>query len=211
MAEIVRTRIAIVAGCYADAEPAIGLALRLAPELQGNLVGVLARDPLALAAAGSAVLAGRHQTGALSTEALRSAYDSDARAFSARLSRLARATSLAVEFRSTEGHVAQLACELRTGGHIVLVGYRRMMRLRGPVLLVGDGAGSRAAGFAARLARALGVRTETLAETDIATIDRTSASALVLAAESQLAAEELSALIEAARCPVILVSEPASL
>jgi hypothetical protein len=112
-------RVLLLAGCFADAGPAIGLAVTLAARMQAALEGVLALDPRTEAAEGAALVTGRRAAGAtvlLSRERLSLAYAADARAFRTRLDRAAAALTLRTSFRVDTGALPDLALGLRRPG-----------------------------------------------------------------------------------------------
>ena len=213
-------RVLLLAGCYADAGPAIGLAAALAQRMQAALEGVLALDPRAEAAEGATlVVAGRARGAvlALDRERLTLAYAADARAFRSRLDATAARLAIRWSFRTDTGALPDLALGLRQPGDAVVLGHRRFLPLRGPVLALEDSAEGApesaadgpAARLAADLARALGLRARRLpADTPAAALEPLAISALVLPHSIQSDPARLAALIEAARCPVLL--SPAS-
>ncbi|MCC5986850.1 MAG: hypothetical protein JJT95_04155 [Pararhodobacter sp.] len=221
--ETARRRVLIVAGGFADAAPAISMAAALAALSRAALLGVLAREPLAELAEGAPVLsAAGGGARALTREALESAWAADARAFQRRLSETALAAQLGWEFRSDPGTGAELALRLRRPGDMVMLGYRRLYRRQGPVVVLGGpsvGGGDAGAGagagekLAQGLAGALHLRAMTLAwparsddvgEREAQLLEELSASLLVLNPRAGLAPQRLAALLEAARCPVLI-------
>jgi len=207
-----RGRFVIVAGCYADAGPAIGLAAALARDLRGALFGVLAQEPAAAAAEGAPVLTTRRRiTGnALTRERLTLAYAADARAFSARLALVAAQARLSWDFRTDTGMTADLAWRLREPGDTVLVGYRRLLRTDGPVVALCRAEDTRTLGLASALARALRRRVVALpieSAGEPERIEHLSATALIVAPDVARQATRLAALIEAARCPVLIAPD----
>lgn len=212
-------RFLIVAGCFADAAPAIRLAALLAQARQpaGALVGVLVRETTLEAAEGAPLLSRPRMNRslpppALSREALSAAYAADARAFSARLSLIATRARLPWAFRTDQGMSADLACQLRQPGDIVLLGYRRLLDTGGPVVALCPDDDHHTRSFASALARALHCRALSLpveAADRPAMIDEMSASALIVAPVLAHQPARLSALIEAARCPVLVAPDTA--
>lgn len=220
--ETARRRVLIVASGYADAAPAISLAGALAALSRAALLGVLAREPLVELAEGAPVLsAAGGGSRALTREALEHAWAADARAFQKRLSEAALAGGLGWEFRSDPGVSAELALRLRRPGDMVMLGYRRLYQRHGPVVVLGgqSAGGSEAdAGekLAQGLARALRLRAMTLAwpargadlgAHEAQLLEELSASLLVLSPRAGLAPQRLAALLEAARCPVLIGPE----
>lgn len=206
-------RLLIVAGCYADAAPAISLAEALSGRLVKGLVGVLAREPAAEAAEGAPVLSAQRPrtTGsAVTRERLSAAYAADARAFSARLSLIATRSRMTWEFRTDSGMTSDLACRFRQPDDLVLVGYRRLLDTGGPVIALCREEDRRTQQLAAALARALKRRALVLPiETadQIERIEAMSATALILAPELAVRSGWLAALVEAARCPVLIAPD----
>lgn len=198
-------RVLLMAGCFADAAQSIELAVAVAARMQASLEGVLALDPRAEGAA--LVRSGaRGATGvALSRESLRLAYAADARAFRQRLDQAAAAASLHWSFRTDAGLVADLALEMRRPGDAVIIGHRRLLGLRGPVVSLDTVESGSAAQLGMALARTLGLRLRLLpADTPPAEIDVLAASVIVLPHQLPLNRPHLNVLIEAARCPVLL-------
>lgn len=214
-------RVLIVASGYADAAPAIGPAAALAGLLRAAMVGVLAREPLTELAEGAPVLpAAGGAAQALTREALERAWSADARAFRQLLSRTALAARLGWEFRSDSGASVDLALRLRQPGDMVLLGYRQLYRRRGPVVVLGapapaaGGTLDASAKLAQGLAGALRLRAMTLAlpvegegSGEAALLEELSASLLVLSPRAARAPGQLTALLEAARCPVLIGPE----
>lgn len=226
-------RFVIVAGSYADAAPAIRLAEALAnarPTMaerkrasagMGALLGVLVADTMLEAAEGALLvsrppLRGRpsaaRPAGALTREALSAAYASDARAFSARLSMIAARTRLSWDFRTDQGLTVDLACRLRQPDDTLLLGYRRLLDAGGPVVALCHDDDQPTRTLALALARRLRCRAvvlppETADQPGL--IDAMSATALIVAPELAREPARLSALAEAARCPVLVAPDPA--
>lgn len=228
-------RVVILAASFADAAPAIRLAEVLVQLREGTgtepamaMIGVLALDPMLDAALGAPLLPrGRLRpadmpratattapahAGALSREALASAYASDARAFSARLTRIATARRLACEFRTDQGLTADLAFRLRRPGDMLVLGYRRLLETGAPVVALCRLEDAQTQALTRTLSRALHRRAVFLppeAADQPGMIEGLSATALILAPELARQPARLSALIEAARCPVLVAPDPA--
>jgi len=214
-------RFLIVAGCYADAAPAISLAealaralpSALAGSLSGVLVGVLVRQPALDYAEGAPVLSAPRlslQPEALTHERLTQAYAADARAFSSRLSLIASRARLTWEFRTDSGMTVDLACRIRRPNDTVLVGYRRFLNTHGPVVALCRADDHRTQELAASLARTLHRRALSLpieAADQTGLIEEMSATALIVSSELARQSARLSALIEAARCPVLVAPD----
>ena len=203
----VSRRVLLMAGCYADAAPSMALAVAAALRMGAALEGVLARDPRLEGAALFPLARGSGALRVQSGERLRLAYAADARAFRVRLQQAATEASLRCGFRSDSGALPELALALRRPGDAVILGHRRFLALRGPVVLLADGesGGSGVAGLAGDLARRLGTRARVLpAGTALADIETLSATAIVLPQAAGITPVALAALVEAARCPVLL-------
>jgi hypothetical protein len=204
-------RVLLLAGCFADAGPAVGLAAALAVRMQAALEGVLALDPRTEAAEGAALVTWRRAAGAtvlLSRERLSLAYAADARAFRSRLDSAAAALALRASFRIDNGALPDLALGLRQPGDAVIMAYRRFLPLRGPVIALEDGEDGPAARLANELARALGLRARVLpADTPPEALDPLPVGALVLSQAIRPDPVRLAALIDAARCPVLLAPD----
>lgn len=137
MSEVLRVRnVVLIAGCYADAEAAIPLGVQLARLARAEITGVLAEDPVAHELPGGAFVplvpggaAGR----------MRAAFQADARAFEARLRRAALQAALGWRFRREAGALPEVLARLVPSREdVALLGYRRPMRLRGPVVVLGS-------------------------------------------------------------------------
>lgn len=204
-------RVLLVAGCFADAGPSIGLAVALAVRMQAALEAVLARDPRAEAAEGAQVVTDGRPTGArllLSRERLSLAYAADARAFRNRIDRVATMSKLRASFRIDTGTLPDLVLGLRQPGDAVILAYRHFLPLRGPVIALEDEVDGPAARLAAALARMLGTRARVLpADTPPEALDPMPLSALVLSHAILSAPARLAALLNAARCPALLTPD----
>lgn len=214
-------RFLIVAGCFADAAPAIRLAEALAQARHTAqtvaLEGVLVRE-IAFEAAEGAPLISWHRrrpqphpdTAAVTREGLAAAYAADARAFSNRLSLIAARARMTWAFHSDQGVTAELACRLRQSGDTLLLGYRRLLDTGGPVVALCRSDDHQTQTLAAALARTLRRRALALPidAADLpAQLDAMSATALIVAPELARQSARLSALIEAARCPVLVAPD----
>jgi len=195
----------LIAGCFADAAPALDLAVAVARRMGAGLEGVLALDPRAEGAALATVGARGRAGPAPGGEGLRRACAADARAFRRRLDLAAAGASLRWQFRTQSGVLPDLALVAGQPGDIVILGHRRFLALRGPVVALDDRASGPLSRFAADLARVLGLSARILpADTPPATIDLMAASALLLPRGQRTDARWLSGMIDAARCPVLL-------
>uniref|UniRef100_UPI002FDE6648 hypothetical protein n=1 Tax=Pararhodobacter sp. TaxID=2127056 RepID=UPI002FDE6648 len=183
----------------------------------GALLGVLVRETTLEDAEGAPLLPRPRMRPALpplslSRDALSAAYAADARAFSTRLSLIASRARLTWEFRTDQGMSAELACHLRQPGDTLLLGYRRLLETGGPVVALCHGDDQQTLTLAAALARALrrpalALPVEALDEPG--RIDALSATALIVAPALARQPARLSALIEAARCPVLVAPDTA--
>jgi hypothetical protein len=225
-------RVLVVAGCYADAEAAIPLAVRLATLARAEVTGVLAEDPMAFELPDHAVALGRGGAMKIDPERMLAAFGADARAFEARLGRAARQESLGWRFLRERGAVPEVLERLAQREDVALLGYRRALRLRGPIVTLGRGIGGDAetVSLAQTLARALVVPLMVLriggrpgpethsaimvsdAQAALQALDTLAPTALIVdAGLAEFATgPALRALIETARCPVLLrgVSPP---
>ena len=202
--EAPRRRVLLMASCLADAAPSITLAVTAAAQLRASLEGVLAQDPRA---EGAALVMAAGET--LSPERLARAYAADARAFRQRLDHAAATAALQWAFRTDTGALPDLALRPPRPDDAVLIAHRRLMALRGPVVVLGGADGEqtadRALDLAIDLARALGVRSRFLpGDIALAEIELLSASLILLPGSVKAPAPRLRQIIEAARCPVLL-------
>lgn len=229
-----RRRILIGAGCFADADAAIRLVDRIVATLPAELGGVFVDEDLMadlvrwpgqriVTSAGSLMVP---PSGA----EIRTLMESDARAFRNKLAAIARARSLKWSFERRGGDLIRRAFEAATGWDILLLGHREMHRRPGQVVVATvDPPGSERAGnLAGELAQAL--KTEVLAlsipmarhgsevpgpyriaveDTSalFARLGRINAAAVVidLAASPVQTEDQLRQLLEAARCPVVVL------
>lgn len=221
-------RILVIAGSYADAAEALPLALHLARGSGAELAGVLAEDPAMLELSG-AVLVSRSTLapGPLSSERILAAFRADARAFRAHLAQLARRAALGWHFSTESGRPQDLVARLAGQGDMVLLGYRRALKLRGPVVALAARHAPRSPALAAELAKALRVPQLLLrvdddspdsdaqlslsapdAATALSALDRLAPTAVIVdeGAEGFATAGELQKLIDTARCPVLWCS-----
>jgi len=198
-------RVLLLAGCFADAAPSMGLAVALAARMQARLEGVLALDPRAEAAA-LVTVGPRGRAGpAPGGEPLRRACAADARAFRQRLDVAAAGASLPWGFRIGTGLPSELALGLRQPRDAVILGHRRFLSLRGPLVSLAGSDSDPTALLAADLARALGLRLRLLpVETPPSEIELLAASAIVLPRAIGDNPSSLNMLMDLARCPVLL-------
>jgi hypothetical protein len=223
-------RVLLVAGCLADAEAALPLAVRLAALARAEITGVLAEDPAALNLPGHAIAPGHAAPVEITAERMLAAFQADARAFETRLARAAAQAALGWGFRREAGAMAEVLERLTRQEDVALVGYRRAMRVRGPIVALSHGAEAETVVLARTLARAMrlplmllsvgeaeAADTSASGETRLAVpdpmaalraLDTLAPTAVVLQADRTLfgAGPGLRALIETARCPVLLRS-----
>lgn len=222
-------RVLVVAGTYADAEAAIPLAVRLAEISRAEVTGVLAEDPAALELPGHAAFTGASGPVRMTAERMLEAFGADARAFEARLGRAAARAALGWRFRRESGALPEVLERLARRDDIALLGYRRVLRVRGPIVAMGRDlrrrGGSESVALAEALARALRLPVLVMrigggdgghdASDEVSVADEQSAlhmldslapTALILDAgmADMARGPGLVALIETARCPVLL-------
>ncbi|MCC6006143.1 MAG: hypothetical protein JJU40_00515 [Rhodobacteraceae bacterium] len=201
-------RVLLLAGSFADARPAIGLAVALAARTQAALEAVLALDPRTEAAEGARLVTWGRPAGTtllLSREGMSIAYAADARAFRSSLDRAALEMKLRASFRTDSGTLPDLALGLRQPGDAVIMACRRFLPLQGPVAALEDDEDGPAARLATELARMFGTRARVLpADTPPDVLDPMLLSALVLSRTNSSDPAHLAALIDAARCPALL-------
>jgi len=217
-------RVLVLAGSYADAEAAIPLAVRLASLSRAEITGVLAEDPAALDLPGPAIATLAGGLVEITAERMLAAFRADARAFEARLGRAATQASLGWRFVHERGALHEVLWRLARRDDVMLVGYRRPLRLRGPVVALSEGGGG-AVALAPALARAMRLPLLTLSVGDpqehaagstqvsvpdmaaaLRMLDTLAPTVLVLdgGASARATGPALRALIETARCPILL-------
>lgn len=209
-----RWRFLIGAVSFADAESVLRLAETLSAALTLDLGGLLIEDT---DATGSPQVRLVTSSGALvpgpSAEQAALISRAEARAFRAALSRLAAARGVGWSFETrTGGLVSGLIGESR-GWDLLAIGYRQINRTSGRIILLETARreGGEAEAVVDALAAAPGARVERLPWPDDGdTLDRLSrshAAAVVvdLSGGKTLAEEELRRLIDAARCPLLIV------
>lgn len=226
-------RIMIGAGCFADAEAAMRLAERILANLPAELGGVLVEEsavPETVRFPGQRVVtAGGSLKVPPSPRQIRAVAESDARAFRDRLARMAQTRSAELYFERRDGDLIRGVFEAAKGWDILLLGYREMHKCPGQVVVVTDASGApRACTLAGDLAQALktGIVMLSLAGDD-ADMDQTGATRIALNSVSELLAQlsrinasavvvdlvaspleadgHLRQLLEAARCPVVVL------
>jgi len=211
-----RLRLLIAASSYSDAQAALRLAERLGAGLASDLLGLMVEETEAL---DLAQLPGRQlvtHSGRMrpppAPEALRRMLDREARAFEQGLARLAEAQMLRWSFRREGGELVRGVLAALQGGQgdLLILGRGMMRGPAGCILALGPEGGA-AAGLAQQLGAALGLPVEVLREPDPARLARRRAAAVVVDPESAGLSDPaaLRALLVAARCPVLLLREPA--
>lgn len=134
------TRILIGAGSYADAQTAIHLAEQLAGMLPTEMGGVLIEDSLFV---GMARLPGQRvitSNGTLlvapSASQAQALIEGDARAFRQTLAKMAQTRALKWTFEQRRGDLIGSLCDAARGWDILLLGYRRLHRRHGRVVVI---------------------------------------------------------------------------
>lgn len=218
-----KTRIVVAASCFADASSGVRLAALLSSRIEAEVEGVFVEEEeqagLFHNPAARLVTPGGEQVAAPSPEELRAALKRDALAFEREIARIALEHARHWSFRTLRGRLLASIGELLQAHDILLLGHRPLLTMRGPVIRLGaTGRPDIAAGLAADLgapivdiAIAAPMTVGSLAET-LALVGRTSASAIVIDTASGpfRTPGEINDLLDAARCPVILVGAPAS-
>ncbi|MCB2093011.1 MAG: hypothetical protein KDE11_01260 [Rhodobacteraceae bacterium] len=223
----VRHRVVLGATCYADAEGGLTVAIELARHAGAELHGLLVQDEASLSAVRvmrARVLSFSGEPAAeVSEQALLSAYRADARRFAERLRGAARMARLRAEFRAVEGRLWDVVQQAAGPGGVVVFGYRRAVGDSGAVVLV-LGRGRTVPGFASALAADLGKHLVVLAEGAppaamagdvyagpdqlVRRLSALSPAAVIVAADPA-GLPPPARLVEAARCPVVLVTADA--
>lgn len=173
--------------------------------MRARLEGVLALDPRAEAAALVTVDPRGRAGPAPGGEPLRLACAADARAFRHRLDAAAAGASLPWGFRIATGQPSELALGLRQPGDLVILGHRRFLSLRGPLVSLAGSESEPTAHLAADLARALELPLRRLpADTPPSEIKLLAASAIVLPRGFGDTLPLLNMLMEVTCCPLLL-------
>lgn len=218
-----RSRIVVAASSFADASPGVRLAALLSARIEADIEGifveeeatVLFRSPAARIVSATGTLIALP-----SPEDLHAALQRDALAFESEIAHIAQVHARPWSFRRLQGRLSGRLDELLHARDILLLGHRPLHRIRGPVIRLGP---SNRLDIAAGLAADLGVPLMDIAvpgsdakrqalDEALALIGRTSATAIVADTVSGpvRAPQEIEALLDAARCPVVLVGAPAS-
>ncbi|WP_146348179.1 hypothetical protein [Falsiphaeobacter marinintestinus] len=226
------TRIMIGAGCFADAQAAMRLADQILATLPAELGGILIEEDVM---ADIVQLPGQRVVtsgGSLmvppSARQIQILADSDARAFRDKLSKIARARSAKWYFERRVGELIHGLFEASKGWDILLLGYREMHKRPGQVVVVTTASrgSARAEKLAGELAQVLETELLVLATEEseatpsepsrvtmdnepklLAQLSRINASAVVvdLAACPLQTENQIRQLLEAARCPVVVL------
>lgn len=224
-----RTRVLVCAASYADARDAMRIAERLARLVGIDLGGLFLEDPEAtelaasphqriVTASGTLVVApGRRQ--------MQLVMSGEARAFRAELSRIAERHALRWSFERITGEPMRCLCRAAQSWDMLLIGHRRLLDRRGPVLVLrpadtASGAPSAAddselSELASRLAAALGSYVQQIApagdspadtEAFLDRIGRIHAALVLTDATGGpfRTGSGLRRLVDAARCPVLV-------
>lgn len=228
------TRILIGAGCFADAEAAMRLVERILASYPAELGGILIEEDvmtnIVQLPGQRVVTSGGSLMIPPSARQIQTLAESDARAFREKLATIARARSTNWIFERRGGDLIHGLFEAAKGWDILLLGYREMHKRHGQIVVVTTASrGSpRANKLAGELAQVLetGVLVLSLSteneETNLpdpsriaeesepkllAQLSRINASAVVIDLEaSPLQTEDqLRQLLEAARCPVVVL------
>ncbi|SDK03051.1 hypothetical protein [Aliiruegeria lutimaris] len=235
ISSISKKRVLIAAGSYVDAAAAIRLAERIASGLIAELGGVLIDDEAIAETTGlpvqRVVTSGGMLVQVPSRSRLAGLMQSDARAFRSGLSGVASACTVEWVFEHRRGDLISGICEAARGWDLLLVGHRTGRRRVGRVVLVDHALSpsSEAASLARGIADRLGTDVATIAvngqsggadEPDtspeivqseqalLARINRINAALVIVdLAEGPLRGrEQLRHLIEASRCPVLVLN-----
>ncbi|RYH06131.1 hypothetical protein [Tropicimonas sp. IMCC6043] len=225
-----KKRVLIAAGSYADAAAAIRLAERLAAGLIAELGGLLVDDEAIAEAAGLPVQRVVTSAGRLveapSRQRLAAQMEGDARAFRMGLSGVARTSPVKCVLERRHGDLIAGLCEAAGGWDLLLVGHRTRRRAGRVVLLdTVPAACPEAVEIARRIADGLETEVVTLAlapqgrppsgvevasseDELLALVNRMHSAVVIidLAAGPFRGREQLRHLIEAARCPVLVLN-----
>lgn len=236
---VTTTRILIGAGTYADAHTAIHIAELLASILPTEMGGVLIEDSQLIGMAqlpGQRVItSGGTLLVAPSASQAQSLIASDARAFRQTLARMAQTRALKWTFEQRRGDLIACLCEAARGWDILLLGFRRLQRPHGRVVVIEPpmNTSTTVERLAIDLARALAADILTLAmgsdavspgevvqtsatnsrielnnaERLLSCLNRINAAAVVvdLTAGPLHSPDQLRQLLNAARCPVVVL------
>ncbi|GAB4356412.1 MAG: hypothetical protein Kow0026_16180 [Oricola sp.] len=220
-----RGRIVIAASSFADASSGVRLAALLSSRIEAEIQGVFVEEESSILFRSPAARI-VSTTGALldlpSPDEMRAALKRDALAFEGEIARLAREHARSWSFRTVQGRLLAHLGEVLRASDILLLGHRALYRLRGPVIRLGRGPRME---IAASLAADLGVSVMDIDLPDVggngqagafaeilSLVGHTSATAIVadIVSGPVRTPEQIEALLEAARCPVILVGDSGS-
>ncbi len=229
-----KKRVLIAAGNYADAAAAIRLAKGIAPGLIAKLGGLLVHDEAIADATGlpvqRVVTSGGMLVQAPSRQGFENLMESDARAFRSGLSNAASACAVEWAFERRRGDLIAGVCQAAGGWDLLIVGHRSDRRI-GPVVRVDPSRkpGEDTATIARRIAERLAAKVSAISmagpdnvpnppgggpdtvrsEQDLlARINRINAALVIvdLAAGPLRGREQLRHLLEASRCPVLVLN-----
>jgi hypothetical protein len=210
------TRVLLAAACFADARAAVPFGLEIAAAAGAELTGLLAEDPDALALAGPALAPLRRTPVQISAETMLAAFRRDARAFERLIAETAGRAALPWSFRHERGSLPALVLpHLAAPGEVVLVGFQRLMRLRGPLVALerpgAPGVQSLARALRDRLRLPLMERPLLPAAGTLAALRGLAPAAVIadVTGTEFASAAGLAELIETARCPLVLRVAPA--
>lgn len=220
-----RGRIVVAASSFADASSGVDLAALLSARIEADIQGVFVEeesDVLFRSPAARIVSANGALLVPPSPDEMRAAVKRDALAFEREIARIARSHARSWSFRTLQGRLFAHLGDVLQAHDILLLGHRPLYRLRGPVIRLGQ---SDHLDIAAGLAADLGVSLMDIAIPDrdtkqaartldeaLALIGRTSATAIVadIVSGPVHTPEQIEALLDTARCPVVLVGAPGS-
>ncbi|MDW4551164.1 hypothetical protein R5H32_17515 [Defluviimonas sp. D31] len=223
VATVTRRRILIGAGSFADAETAIAIAERIAEAVAADLGGVMVEEPDAAGVSGLPCQRVVTSSGMLvvapSSAQMRILLASDARAFRARLSRVAEARALHWSFERRRGELVSGLWEAARSWDLLLLGHRPISRRRGSVVAILPPGPTEidARALAETLASALGTGIVTMTpmagteaeaeEALLRRVSRTNAAVVIvdLGAGPVRGPDALRRLLDAARCPVLVI------
>ncbi len=233
-AQVIRRRVLIGASSYADARAGLHLADVMADMLAESIGGLMLEEEHVtelIARPGQRVVSRRGQLiPAPSREELAALHDRDERAFRAALAALSKARALHYSFERRQGELVAGLLNVAENWDMLVIGHgdgHLTPSTRGRVVLIAppEGATSEAAALAARLAQGLRAHLVTGYPADgsaaphapdfrwqnlpelMHRIARLSADAVVLdlAAGPISSSDALRALVDAARCPVLVL------
>ncbi|WP_347311914.1 hypothetical protein [Defluviimonas sp. SAOS-178_SWC] len=212
-----RRRFLIGAASFADAESVLRLAEQISGALALELGGLLIEDSNAFGDGGPPRARVVTSTGFVvpgpSAAQAGMIARAEARAFRAALSRLAAACGSDWSFETRAGELVSGLIGASRSWDLVAIGYRQTRRSSGRVILIGAGHGDgrEAEALVDALVAALGVRVERMPQPNdvdaLNKLSRSHAAAVVLdlSGGTMMPEVELRRLVDAARCPVLIV------